>query len=134
MLTAIAELTAKTLAANTACHVLADARRDADPDKAVAEFDAAVAEELPKAKDAPVYRAIEIVRSDQLARAAAAYTAFSDVCRDELGVEPAVVLAAHLGAEYVATIGLDQLDGVKPHKAALGQWRKVFRRGARVGG
>lgn len=94
MLTPIAELTAQTLAATMACHVLADARRDADPHAVLADFDAALAEELPKAKDTPVYRAIETVRAEQLAKAAAVYTAFSDICRDEIGVDPAVVLAA----------------------------------------
>jgi hypothetical protein len=46
-----------------------------------------------------MYRGIETVRGEQLAKAEAAYTAFSEVCRDELGVEPAVALAAHAGEE-----------------------------------
>jgi hypothetical protein len=133
MLTPIAELTAHSLAVTMACHVLADVRRGADPDKVVADLDAAVAEELPKAKDMPVYRGLKTVRAEQLAKAAAAWTAFSEVCRDELGVEPTVVLAAHLGEEFVNELGLDQLDGVKPGER-LDQWREAFRRGARVGG
>jgi hypothetical protein len=133
LLAVVSDLTAQTLAATMACHVLADARRNADPDAALGDFDAALAEELPKAQDTPVYHAIETARAGQLAKAAAAWTAFSEVCRDELGVEPAVVLTAHLGEEFVAEIGLDQLDGVKPSKSA-DQWREVFRRGARVGG
>jgi hypothetical protein len=133
MLTPIAELTAQAVAVTMACHVLADVRRDADPDKVVTDFDAAVAQELPKAKDTPMYRGLETVRAEQLAKAAAAYTAFSEVCRDELGVEPTVVLAAHVGEAFVAELGLDQLDGVKPGKF-VDKWREVFRRSARVGG
>ena len=128
----VADLTAQTLAVSMACHVLADARRDGDADTVVADFDAAIAEELPTAKDTAAYRALETVRGEQLANAAAAWTAFSEVCRDEFRVEPAVVLAAHLGEEFLATIGLDELDGVEPGKF-VDQWREVFGRGARVG-
>jgi hypothetical protein len=133
LFTPIAELTAQALAVTMACHALADARRDADADKVVADFDAAVAEELPKAKDTPLYRGLETVRAEQLAKAAAAWTAFSEVCRGDLGVEPSVVLAAHVGEEFVAELGLGALDGVKPGKSA-DKWREVFRRGARGGG
>jgi hypothetical protein len=132
MLAVVSELTAQTLAATMACHPLAEARRDADPDAVVADFDATLAEELPKAKEAPVYHTIETARAGQLGKAAAAWTAFSDVCRSDLGVEPRVVLSAHLGQEFVSTIGLDDLDGVTPGKH-VDQWREVFRRGARVG-
>jgi hypothetical protein len=99
----------------------------------VADFDDVIAEELPKAKDTPTYRAIETARAEQLSKAAAAWTAFSEVCRTELRLEPTVVLSAHLGEDFVATIGLDDLDGVKPGKQ-VDQWREVFRRGARAAG
>jgi hypothetical protein len=136
VLAVVSELTAQTLAATMACHVLADARREADPDAVLADFDAVLAEELPKAQDTSVYHAIETARCEQLAKAAAAWTAFSEVCRDELGVEPVVVLSAQMGEELVKTLGVDELDGVKPDKAALGGWRDVFRRGLgeRLGG
>jgi hypothetical protein len=128
LLTVVSELTAQTLATTMACHVLADARRDADPDTVLADFDAALAEELPKAKEASVYCGLKTVRGGLLSKAAAAYTAFSEVCRDELGLEPVVVLSAHVGAVFVDTIGLDYLDGVKPHQKALAAWREVLGR------
>ena len=43
-------------------------------------------------------------------------------------LEPDVVLAAHLGPEMVATLRLDELDGVKPDKAALKAWRELLER------
>jgi hypothetical protein len=114
LLAVVSELTAKALAATMACHVPANARRGADPDTVVLDYETALAEELPEAKDSTVYQALETVRAERLAKAAAAWTAFSDVCRDELGMEPTVVLSAHLGEEFVAEIGLDDLDGVEP--------------------
>jgi hypothetical protein len=135
LLAVVSELTAQTLAATVACHVLAEARRDADPDTVVADFDAVLADQLPKAKDTPVYRAIEFARAGQLAKAAAAWTAFSDVCRDQLEMEPRVVLTAHVGKGYVAEMELGQLDGVGPGKH-VDQWRELFSRKwrERVGG
>jgi hypothetical protein len=114
MLAVVSELTAETLAATMACHALAEARRDANPEAVVTDFDAALTEELPKAKEAPVHHALETARAGQLSKAAAAWTAFSDVCQTDLGVEPRVVLSAHLGEEFVSTIRLDDLDGVTP--------------------
>jgi hypothetical protein len=35
---------------------------------------------------------------------------------------------AFLGPLHHDALGLDQLDGAKPDKAALGEWRSLFRR------
>jgi ferredoxin-like protein FixX len=72
LLAVVSELTAHTLAVTMACHTLANARHDAEPDTMLADWDAAVAEELPKVKDTAAYHALETVRAERLAEAAAA--------------------------------------------------------------
>jgi hypothetical protein len=59
-------------------------------------------------------------------QAAAVFEGFAAVCRDQIGLEPQTVLRAHLGDLQVATLGLQQLDGAKPDRAALRDWRELF--------
>jgi hypothetical protein len=62
------------------------------------------------------------------AEAAAVYEAFGQVCRSEMGLEPETVLRAHLYGPYLETLGLDQLEGAKPDKTTVRQWRDMFER------
>jgi hypothetical protein len=49
-------------------------------------------------------------------------------CRNQLRLDPEVVLVAHLGQQLVARLDLDHLEGPKPDKAALRAWREFFAR------
>jgi hypothetical protein len=73
-------------------------------------------------------RAFDGVEARFRAEAAAVLEAFSWVCREEMGLEPETVLRATLGPLYVDLLGLDQLVGAKPDKAALKEWHAMFRR------
>jgi hypothetical protein len=70
-----------------------------------------------------VVTALERLSAGMRSQAAAVLEAFRRVCRDELGVEAETVLTAHLGPLYVATLDLDQLEGAKPERTVMREWR-----------
>jgi hypothetical protein len=128
----------------TAELAVALAAPDGTPEKCDPALDAeaeAEAETVPdgtpdEVGDAPIVRTAAGASAQLRSEAAAVYEAFAKVCRDEMGLEPDVVMQAHLGPLHVAMLGLDALDGVKPDKAHLADWHEMFRRKwrERVGG
>jgi hypothetical protein len=69
-------------------------------------------------------RVLQQLSAELRSQAAAVFEAFRRVCRDELGLEPETVLTAHLGPLAVATLlELDQLEGAKPDKRIMREWR-----------
>jgi hypothetical protein len=80
------------------------------------------------ARELPAMRACAEVAARSASESAAVLAAFAAICRERMGLEPDVVLRAHLGPTMVAQFGLDELDGVKPDKAQLADWRDLFER------
>jgi hypothetical protein len=78
--------------------------------------------------DWPFLTGIERCASEIRSRAAAVLEAFRLHCRNQLRLDPEVVLVAHLGEQLVARLDLDQLEAAKPDKAALRAWREFFAR------
>jgi hypothetical protein len=138
MLEAGGELVARTIRATAELAVALATGEDSRPGPAEATSEAEpepdAGEDSPP--DAPMVRATAEVSAKLRSEAAAVYEAFAKVCRDEMGLEPAIVLRAHLGPLHVAMLGLEALDGVKPDKAAMRQWHEMFERTwrRRVGG
>jgi hypothetical protein len=75
--------------------------------------------------DSPLIRAFCQVEGELRSEAATILAGFAAVCRGELRLEPETVLCAHLGP-LVDQLGLGELEGVKPDKAALAAQKKVF--------
>jgi hypothetical protein len=78
---------------------------------------------LARAADWSLLEALAQADGQIRAGAAAVYEAFARVCRQEMGLEPEVVLRAHVGP-----LDLDVLEGTKPAKAELADWHELFER------
>jgi hypothetical protein len=95
---------------------------------AAAEIDEDHGPTVSRPPDRPLLKALERGSSEVRSRAAAVFEGFAAVCRDQLQLDPQTVLRAHLGDLHVGMLGLEQLDGAKPDRAALRDWRELFAR------
>jgi len=89
---------------------------------------AAMSETVTEAVEEPLVSAFATAREELRSEAAAVYGGFAAVCRRDMRLEPDVVLRAHLGPLIVEQLGIDELDGAKPDKRQLADWRGLFAR------
>jgi hypothetical protein len=83
-------------------------------------------EDVSRIVDETLGQAFDKAEDHIRSQAAAVYEAFALTCREEMGVEPEVVLRAYLGPLYHDALGLDQLDGAEPDEDALSGWHEMF--------
>jgi len=99
-----------TVAADLFASAFALGATATDPDK---NKQAAFAESV---SDLPAIQAVREAAQRTAREAAALWQAFGAVCREEIGLDPEVVLRAHLGP-IVDMLDLDQLDDAEPDEA-----------------